>query len=180
MSNTAQKPGRPLGVTLAIIVSVIMYSLLPLVTVILVFMTERRLSEGVAELGASASGGDLLGGYTEAQLIFQVILSIVFFVIAVIAWRGNQGYMRFVLMGSVILLTLINIGLILIFKLAEDDESLVGQTGGSQDILEILQSGRIVLLIIVPLYVLWYLNRGPARAFYRGYYLERPSEEKAE
>jgi hypothetical protein len=28
---------------------------------------------------------------------------------------------------------------------------------------------------LVSFYVVWYLNRGPARAFYRGYYLPDPS-----
>lgn len=176
MSITTQKPGRPLGVTLAIIVSVIMYSLLPLASVILVVTAERVVSESVAELGASASGGDLFGGYTKAQLVIQTILSIVFFIIAFLAWRGNRGYMRFVLIISVILLAAVNIGLILIAKVTENNEGIVGQTGGSQDILESLQIGQVLLLILVPIYVIWYLNRGPARAFYRGYYLERPQE----
>jgi hypothetical protein len=34
-----------------------------------------------------------------------------------------------------------------------------------------LDTGRIVIGVLVFLYVYWYMNRAPARAYYRGYYL---------
>lgn len=178
MLDIDQKPTRPLGVTLAIIVSVIMYSLLPLATVILILTVESIVSGGTSEfdstVNASASGGEFLGGFTGVQLVIQIVLSIVFFVMAIFAWRGKPPYMRYVLMLSVILLALINIGFIVVPQLTASDQGLVGRSGGSQQILASLQVGQIVLLVLVPLYVVWYLNRGPARAFYRGHYLQRP------
>jgi hypothetical protein len=40
-------------------------------------------------------------------------------------------------------------------------------------IFDALRSGEVLLMLLVALYVVWYMNRAPARAFYRGYYLKR-------
>jgi hypothetical protein len=40
----------------------------------------------------------------------------------------------------------------------------------AQSLSNTVLTGRIVGSILVALYVIWYANRAPARAFYRGYY----------
>lgn len=179
------KPGRPFGVTIAIIVSVIMYSFLPLTQVVIILGVEQivnDVSDGIdLTVDASASGGDFRGGVTDGQLITQSAFSLIFLGVAIMAWRGRPSYMRFVLIGSVLILALINIGLIIIPQLTQSDSGLTGASGGSlEDAFASLQITQIILLILVPIYVVWYLNRGPARAFYRGFYLEREEKQKVE
>jgi hypothetical protein len=41
-----------------------------------------------------------------------------------------------------------------------------------------LLASRALLTLLVPLYVLWYMNRAPARAFYRGCYLAEPDGQR--
>jgi hypothetical protein len=49
----------------------------------------------------------------------------------------------------------------------------------ASDALErVLRDSYFVLGGGVMLYTLWYMNRGPARAFYRGYYLPAPPDDK--
>ena len=43
-------------------------------------------------------------------------------------------------------------------------------------IMQSLATGQFILELFVLVYVVWYMNRGPARAFYRGYYLTDPAE----
>ena len=47
----------------------------------------------------------------------------------------------------------------------------------SLDLGRTLAAAQVPLFVLVPLYVLWYLNRAPARAFYRGYYLPDPADK---
>lgn len=184
MSATNQeKPGRPFGVSLAILASVIVFSLIPLGQLTM-FITVRQfinnrseqfeLPYGDEEIPVGETGGSLDDGFDNTQIVVQLVMSLGFLVIAFFAWRGKPAYMRFVLMGTVLLLTLINLALIVIPQLENSPQT----SGGSLDgLLASLQLGQIALIVLVPIYVVWYLNRGPARAFYRGYYLPAPETQ---
>jgi len=183
---TGNKPGRPFGVTLAIFVSVIIYSVIPLLQIGMILLVEQHfrnlnstpllLPDGsTTEQGVV--GGDFRGDLATNQIILQGVLALAFLVVAYFAWRGRPKQMRFIFIGSVLLLTALTLGLTVIPTLLEGTSgsglSLSFDSGGTLDALSIpLLCLQFVSSVLVPLYVIWYLNRAPARAFYRGYYLE--------
>lgn len=184
MQVPSEKPGRPLGVTLAILLSVFLFTVYPLVIVAGVLIIENRFEqmaerpevsaeEGIAPV---ATGGDFRGGITDAQLLLQGGLALVFLVLAFFAWRGRPAFMRYVFMAAVLLLTLVAV----LPMLAPDAAAQEGLSGGSlEGLFNSVYLGRVVAAVLVALYVIWYLNRGPARAFYRGYYLPEPENARS-
>jgi hypothetical protein len=172
-----QHPGRPLGVSLAIFASVMLFTVFPLLFVAMVLIVKSHFENiDFGGFEVYASGGDYLG-VSPVLLVIYTVVAITFFVIAVFAWRGRPSYMRYVMLVAVIILTLLSLGL-----------TIVAQTTGNQNLpqgissLDSLMSsvscGQFALSFLVTFYVAWYLNRGPARAFYRGYYLPEPADEQ--
>ncbi|MCB9451887.1 MAG: hypothetical protein H6672_10635 [Anaerolineaceae bacterium] len=173
-----EKPGRPLGVSLAIVMSVIWFSVLPLLQVGLVLLIHQRFqnidfaSSGVQPV---ATGGDFLG-VPIWMLAFQAAFGAAFLIVAVFAWRGRPRWMRQALPGAVGLLT----GVILIFTLQQAFSQPDLQAGISSVDGTSLLKGDFLGSLLLMLFVIWYMNRGPARAFYRGYYLSHPEESSRE
>lgn len=171
-----ERPGRPFGVTLAIIASAFLFSILPLLQVgIILLVRQHFLNMDFQGTGLDmiAMGGDLLG-VPESSILLQFTLALVFFVIAFLAWRGKPAYIRFVLVAGVIVLTIIKlISLIAPFLVMPD---MQGGASSLDGIMRSVATGQFVLELLVLLYVVWYMNRGPARAFYRGYYLPEPAD----
>jgi hypothetical protein len=83
--------------------------------------------------------------------------------------------MRFIMVGAVILLTVIQLISVVASQLSAPDF----QAGSSSldGLMNSIGIGQFILQLLVLLYVAWYMNRGPARAFYRGYYLPNPAAE---
>jgi hypothetical protein len=170
------RPGRPFGVSLAIIASACLFSILPLLQVGLILMVRQHfLNMDFQDSGMDmiAMGGDLLG-VAESSLILQGFLSLLFLLIAIFAWRGKPQSMRFILVGAVFLLTLIKL-ISVIAPLFVQPTPQIG-TSSLDGIMQSLATGQFILELFVLAYVVWYMNRGPARAFYRGYYLTEPME----
>ena len=170
-----RKPGRPFGVSLAIIASACLFSILPLLQVGLVLSVRQHfLNMNFQESGLDmmAMGGDLLG-VSESSLILQFILSIVFLVIAIMAWRGKPSSIRLILILAVVIMTVLKLISVLVPLFSQPDFQ---QGASSLDaIMNSFGLGQFVIEVLILLYVLWYMNRGPARAFYRGYYLTDPA-----
>jgi hypothetical protein len=168
------KPGRTFGVTLAIIASACLFSILPLLQVGMVLSVRQHfLNMNFQDSGLDmiTMGGDLLG-VPESSLILQAVLSIAFLVISVMAWRGRPSSIRFIMIVAVVLLTAIKLVSVLV-PLFNQPNFQQG-TSSLAGIMNSLGAGQFVLEFFILLYVLWYMNRGPARAFYRGYYLPEP------
>ena len=169
-----QRPPRPFGVTLAILASLILFTVFPLIQVGMLALVQLHFSRvqfEEAELQPVFMGADILG-VPEWRIILQAVIAIVFLVIAFFAWRGRPAVMRYVLIASCILLTLYSVVSAVIVQAGQYNQEL-----GASSIDSVLVSvalGQFGLGILVTLYVIWYLNRGPARAFYRGYYLPMP------
>lgn len=171
------KPPRTLGVSLAILASVMLFTVLPLLQVAAPVLIQYRLSQvdlplpdGMGTVRPVAVGGELEGGSNGATL-FQLGSSALFLVIAIGAWLGRPRWIRGVMLAAVlILLTVTVITSIATLNAPPDINS--GLDSG-QSLTASLIYARLGVSGLVTLYVLWYLNRGPARAFYRGYYLQR-------
>jgi hypothetical protein len=165
-------------VTLAVLASTVLFSLFPLMQVML-FLNVRQhfVSQSFDPSYGDPiiAGADVLG-VPDTLLMFQGFVAIIFLVIAVMAWRGHPPQMRFVLMGAVLFLTILR------FLMTVSPTPSDPQSGYSSldSILRLLNSTQFVLNLLVMLYVVWYLNRGPARAFYRGAYLTPPGTPASE
>jgi hypothetical protein len=113
--------------------------------------------------------------FSDAALLWQFISGVVFLAIAIFAWRGKPSSMRYVLIAAVLILTTVTIAATLISLNSVPDVQSGIDSGGS--VQDSLLRARLVVTALVSLYVMWYVNRGPARAFYRGYYLPSPQSE---
>ncbi|MBK9122579.1 MAG: hypothetical protein IPM16_05575 [Chloroflexi bacterium] len=172
--NTETKPGRPLGLSLAIILSVGLYVVLPMFQLIVQVGLQERISQidspivvDGQELTAGASGGSfvLVG---ESELIVQTVAAGVFLVLAIFAWRGRPRGIRTAFTAAVLLYAGVTAYVTARTLLARSDIS--AGISSADDLVRQLLCGVLVTTVLIPLYVVWYINRAPARAFYRGTY----------
>lgn len=169
-----QRPPRPFGVTLAILSSLILFTIFPLIQVgmlVLVQLHFSRVQFAEDELQPVFMGADILG-VPASRIVLQAVLAIIFLVIAFFAWKGRPPAMRFVLMLACVGLTLFSVISAILVQIGQYDQQM--GVSSLDSILSSVAFGQFGLGILVTLYVIWYLNRGPARAFYRGHYLPMP------
>jgi hypothetical protein len=161
---------------LAIFASVMLFTLFPLVLIAMVLIVQQHfqnLDFSGSGMEPIAVGGDFMG-VNPVNLGIQAIVSLVFLAIAVFAWIGRPSSIRYILLAAVVVMTL--------YSLLQTISQTLAQPAMSQGLssldamLSSVSCGRFAISTLVTLYVVWYLNRGPARAFYRGYYLPDPSE----
>jgi hypothetical protein len=176
--SRGQRPERTLGLSLAILVSIMWFSLLPMMQAAAILLVEWRLREaerGLSlgdDLPAFAYGGEFRG-VSDAVLWFQAVTGAVFLVIGVAAWRGRPRSIRWIMAAAVIFLTAVTLATTAA-ALNQPTTIYEGIDSGAS-ISTSLLNARLILTVLIPLYVLWYMNRAPARAFYRGYYLSETS-----
>lgn len=173
-----ERPGRPLGVSLAIIAAVLIFSLLPLLQVGLLFAVQQHFANlNISDNGSQMMivGTDFMGIAAET-LAVQVILACVFFIVALFAWRGRPGTARFTFMGLVVIYTAIKLASVI--SQTTTPQNLQAGISSMDSLLQAVSKGEFIVEVLVMLYVIWYMNRGPARAFYRGYYLPRPDDNQ--
>lgn len=182
MTTSSVKPGRPLGVSLAILMSVLLFCILPLTLVGLYLLTNRQVyidfeTENALGTSGIAAGSGILG-ISINTLAVQTITGLVFMVIAVFAWRGRPPEVRFVFVAAVLVVT----GLALVTNILPAINAQCSQLPCDSGIEanRAVAAAQFPAFVLVPLYVIWYMNRGPARAFYRGYYLPDPEAARAQ
>lgn len=107
---------------------------------------------------------------SDTRVIVETVFGIMFFVIAVMAWRGRPAWSRYVMLAAVLGLTFLTT-LFTVLPLFQSTGIGGGVDSGEPVVMSLL-CGRLALTVLIPLYVVWYMNRAPARAFYRGYYLQ--------
>lgn len=168
-----EKPQRTLGVSIAIIFSVLLFSVLPIVQMITVLGVRERFRAVEFLESGGAIGGDL-GGVADSAILLQLVIGIAFIVIGFFAWRGRPSWIRWVLTLSVFAVTVLTVFTSL-QSLAQPVDISQGISSGDAGGMALLQT-RLVVTVLVSLYVIWYMNRGPARAFYRGYYLPEKTD----
>lgn len=169
------KPPRTLGLSLAIVTSVVLFSVLPLLQVSAPWLIQYRMRQTSVALpddstSPIAVGGEFVG-ISDGEIFFQVGSSVVFLLIAVGAWLGRPRWIRTAMIAAVLGLLLVTV-VTSIAALITPQRLDAGIDSG-YELARALVYWRLLISGGVALYVLWYMNRGPARAFYRGYYLER-------
>ena len=170
-----KRPQRTLGISIAILASVCLFSCLPLMQVVMLGMLRGRLETELVPLstgGTAAFGGNLLNA-DEARLLMQAGLAFLFLVIAAFAWRGKPPAIRFILVTAVLLLSAGNI--VLLINTLTTPQTLQTGVDSGETVTRSLATIQLFVTVLIPLYVVWYMNRGPARAFFRGYYLKEPA-----
>jgi hypothetical protein len=167
-------PPRPLGVSLAILAGVVLFTLLPLMQVCLLLNVQQhflsfpeRLPDDPEAVQPLASGVDILGGINSTTFVVQGITAIIFLVIAVFAWRGRPSYIRWVMVLVIPGITVFKF----LYQAATTAQYNLSQGISSGDsLLGAFNNIQFVMEFLVMLYVAWYMNRAAARAFYRGSY----------
>jgi hypothetical protein len=152
--NVGNRRHRPLGLTIAILATMGLYGIWPMLPALLLIWVDARGHRNV--------GGEIINtlGWVNTALGFITIVA------CVMAWVGRPRWSRWLMIVLVLLATA--------FRLVQTVQALttpncaIGQVCGSLQSLErpyALCQG--LMLILVPLYIIWYMNRAPARAFYR-------------
>lgn len=152
-----------------------LFSLLPLLQVAVLLLLRERF-RAVEFLDDGGAVGSYMLGVSDSRLLVQAGLGVAFLAIAAAAWRGRPAGIRLVTVFSVLFLTALTIALDL-SAIAQPTIAGEGFDSGAT-LADSLLRTRIALSALVGLYVVWYVNRGPARAFYRGYYLKQPTSEQ--
>ena len=167
------KPGRPLGLSLAIILSFVIFSLMPLVQAGFVLLLRHQFANIEFIDGGGAYGGSV-DGISDTRLVLFTVTGLIFLVIAVLAWRGRPSIIRHVFIAAVFIITAASVGITVLSS--NQDVTLEQGIDSAGQLTSTLSVFQIGVSILVSLYVIWYANRGPARAFFRGYYLSSPAE----
>jgi hypothetical protein len=176
------KPPRTLGISLAIIAGVFLFSCLPLMQATIWLSLYGSPIEFVQPTEESQSAPSIVGASIEdataTPLVIQAALGIVFLVIAGLAWRGKPASIRFIFVGAVILLAAGNLTLLFTLLSAPQATPQTGMDSGG-DLARTLSLSQLCVSLVIPAYIVWYMSRGPARAFFRGRYLEQPESTPA-
>jgi len=170
------KPGRPFGVTIAILLSTLLYSIVPLIEVTYLLIINQLIYQD-DETGALI-GFNILESATF-PIFLQAFVALAFLLVAYVAWRGINPQIRLIFIGVVVTITVAFISLLIVPSLLNS----VTIEQGIDSIDTIIRQSRIiqsVLLLLIMVYTIWYMNRWAAKAFYRGYYIESDFEHLRE
>jgi hypothetical protein len=149
--NKPEPRYRPLGMIIAIIATGFLYGIVPLVPV--------GMSALITLEGHHLAGADL------PFSALDVLAGVMILVVCVMAWIGRPRWVRWVLILSVWLATAYDFERL--YQNAQP-QPIIGTTSGS--FTQFAQSAVpcvVILLVAVPLYITWYMNRAPVRNFYR-------------
>jgi hypothetical protein len=183
MPNIPKTPPRTLGIVLAIALGIVLYVLLPFIFV--GFTLRLQANTRSSEVIIGGDGTTFIGGgmgfvsVMPWELALWGIGALAFLIVASLTWHGKPPQMRLIYTGAVILMPLWFGGLWM-YRTYRDNQFLQ-QSGAivpTPPIFSICQGGVVLPILVVTLYNVWYMNRGPARAFFRGYYLEHPAEQR--
>jgi hypothetical protein len=132
----------------------VIYGIGPLVQPLMAFIVNLR--------GGGQSGVNLL--HTLDWL--NAAIGLIVIAVSIMAWRGRPAWSRWVLITIVWLATAAQ-AISLLFPPADEatGNAIVGSN--LSGITQPFMLCQLVLYILIPLYITWYMNRAPARAFYR-------------
>ena len=143
------RPRRPRGLTIALLTCTVLYGLYPLVQGL--FFILPALSRPTYEV--------------QPRVLLDLGLSIVFLILLIPAWLGRPPRIRPILTAAVLLLMAINLG----FALADLAAAQATLTLDSTSALDrTTTTCSIPFYLLLTGYIVWYLNRYPSRAYYRG------------
>ena len=164
------KPKRPFGVSLALFISFLLFTVLPLMEVgFIITVDNMMVYDEVGRSGINIVGMDRF----RQTMMLQALMAVGFCVLTVIAWVGRPSIIRQIFSGAVGLTGILTIATQILPRLSAAPTAL----DSSRDVAQPVLIFYLIMTILITLYSVWYLNRWAARAFYRGYYLPEDIEE---
>jgi len=173
-----ERPGRTFGTSIAILASVMLFSIFPLLDLILLLLFRFRMGNPGGSFqdtfGGAYFSGSNFSGMSGPELLIHVVLGLSYLVLAVFAWRGRPPWIR----RAIIVMVIVQMGFTIVTAFAPltAQPSLAGGFDSGGPVIRSFVVSRLVAGGLISLYTLWYLNRAPARAYFRGYYLPRPAD----
>ncbi len=145
---------RPLGLSIAILATAVIYGLFPLGEVYFLHRIEATAADTYLVSGVDVGDWNIIQG----------IYGVCILVACVLAWWGRPRQIRFVLVLLLIVITPVNLYRILEAWTSSVDPIFGGQ---GQEVDRAILLCQFPAMLLLPPYAIWYLNRAPARAFYR-------------
>ncbi len=170
------KPPRTFGLMIAIWLSVVWFTGVPLANTAFVMSLRWRFRNINIDTTNSTISGGTITGTSNLLLAYWVFQAITFLVVASLAWNWRSQRSRYLLFAMVLALTVLNIGGTVWGLVGASSANALDSSG---NLTSSLLGAQLCFTITIPLYVMWYINRGPARAFYRGYYFPAPDDAEA-
>jgi glucan phosphoethanolaminetransferase (alkaline phosphatase superfamily) len=176
---TSHKPGRPFGFSVALAMCVMIFTVFPLAQQSIHYFVanhfnnlNQRLADQPADLGPAPI-------YYEVQANIEVegwalVAALLFLAVAAASWVGKPPALRFALLTVVLFYATVNIAA----GIANGQAQAAYTPTQGLDSGQATQSinwGWLLVNVGVTAYTVWYLNRAPVRAFFRGYYLKAPA-----
>jgi hypothetical protein len=149
----------------------LLFGILPLTQLSIPLIIQSRMAQidlGTGE-GPVFAGGNF-EGVSDIQSFIQFLFTVIFIGVCIAAWIGRPPRIRIIMTAGVILSTALQFLFVIIPRLATQPDFQQGITSGD-GLIRAATLIQFVISMLVSLYVVWYLNRAPARAFFRGYYL---------
>jgi hypothetical protein len=153
--KTASTRYRPLGLLIAILATGVIYGIGPLIQPLMVFVINLR----------GGKVGDVNIDLLHTMDWLNAAIGLIVIAVCIMAWRGRPAWSRWVLITIVWIATLAQ-AISLLFPPVDDaaGNAIVGSN--LSGVTQPLMACQLILYILIPLYITWYLNRAPARAFY--------------
>ncbi len=166
------KPPRPFGLTLAILTAWLLFTIIPLVISMIVFYINSYVYKDAESGGV---GGTSVTNFQPLPYVFVMAIAILFAFVGIFAWRGRPKQMRLVFPMLVVLMTLVTV-LGIVIPTITATPTLSQGIDSSIDLTRRVLSGYSGMVVICSVYSIWFCNRWSARAFFRGYYLDKDRE----
>ncbi len=142
------RPGRPIGLTIALLACTILYGIYPLLEAVLFISVNARMGSGIS-----------------ARLAMALVMGVAFLLLLIPAWRGRPPAIRLILIGAVLVVAVINLAFLLGDAAAQQNPF---ELNAASQIGQTINTCSLLAQLAIPLYVVWYLSRYPSRNYYAG------------
>jgi hypothetical protein len=162
------KPQRPFGLTIAILYTWLVMTIIPLLSVGIVFwLNSYRFND---ENGGM--GGINISNFSVAPLVITMFFALVIGFIGILTWMGKPNYMRYVFPAMVVIVAMV-VFFGNVLPTLTTPPNIADGLDSSQNVSRSGLSAYTVMLLVCAVYVVWFCNRWSARAFFRGYYTDK-------
>lgn len=139
--------GKPLGLSIALVLSALLYGLMPLAEAIFFLVLRMRTHREL-----------------EPRAWLLLVSGIIFLILMIPAWLGRPPKIRPVLSMAVVGFSVLRLVFVIIELSNRPENGPIQDSGTAPSNASNLS--LLLIYVLVPLYIVWYLNRHPSRAYY--------------